>query len=461
MPYVFTLECQKSRRLSVWLRQLVERGGLRSRFFAIDTVEELDHFERELPAALARLRPEVPFLGGDVRAWQSGTGHSRPIPGTNNADTMYRHYIAIPIEGDASLVEWWPDSADDELTPVDAEAQAEAERLGLSTIAVRHRLYTARETWKLVPADPPTVRQAALHTFVELSRAEERQVRDGEREIQSTFDQRIAEAHGFVARVATQTEEFFEIVAPDEFAAMIADRREELINRSAVTASLSFPEAWRAPAPTLVVPPVDAPAADRKVQQPVRDGLRVEARPRLAEASFADVQRVVRIWANSIERYPDAYTGLVEDRVSDLLAATLNATLPGAQREVYSRSGKSDIFVQADVLAEGSGPAKVFICEAKWATDDSVVTKAVDPQLFGYLNTHDTAAVLLLLFRQIDFDTACERRLDALRSVNGFVGETPGPSGWPILEFRTQGRRVNLCVATVHVPPRLSGDGTV
>jgi hypothetical protein len=34
-------------------------------------------------------------------------------------------------------------------------------------------------------------------------------------------------------------------------------------------------------------------------------------------------------------------------------AATLNATLPGAHREVYSRGGKSDIFILADVLAAG------------------------------------------------------------------------------------------------------------
>nr|WP_218680882.1 hypothetical protein [Rhodococcus qingshengii] len=136
--------------------------------------------------------------------------------------------------------------------------------------------------------------------------------------------------------------------------------------------------------------------------------------------------------------------------------ATLNATLPGAKREVYSREGKSDIFIQADSLAEGRGPAKVFICEAKWATSNKVVQEAVDPQLFGYLTVHDTAAVLLLLFRTQTFDGPKRGRLAALRRVTGFIDTKEGSSGWPIYKYETDERRVDLCVASVHIPPKRS-----
>lgn len=95
----------------------------------------------------------------------------------------------------------------------------------------------------------------------------------------------------------------------------------------------------------------------------------------------------------------------------------------------------------------------MFICEAKIAKDDGTVMRALDPQLFSYLNTHDTAAVLLLFVKQKKFDDAVRERLAALRTVPGFVGESPGPSGWPIFDYTVDGRNVQVCVATVHMPP--------
>jgi hypothetical protein len=163
----------------------------------------------------------------------------------------------------------------------------------------------------------------------------------------------------------------------------------------------------------------------------------------------------LRHWANAVERYPAAFGALGEDRISDLLAATWNATLPGAGREVYSRGGKSDIFIQADVLDPGRGPATVFICEAKWATAHDVIREALDPQLFGYLNVHDTSAVLLVLMKQKDFAVARATYLKVLESIDGHKSTHDGPvEGWPLLEFARDGRTVTVCAAFVHLPVR-------
>jgi hypothetical protein len=108
----------------------------------------------------------------------------------------------------------------------------------------------------------------------------------------------------------------------------------------------------------------------------------------------------------------------------------------------------------ADVLAAGSGPAKIFICESKWATDKEWVVEGVDPQLYGYLTTHDTSAMLLLLFRQQDFQSARSHAYEWLRSIDGYVGEEPGAvEDWPIFLYEHGPYQVRLCVASVHLPP--------
>jgi hypothetical protein len=154
-----------------------------------------------------------------------------------------------------------------------------------------------------------------------------------------------------------------------------------------------------------------------------------------------------------VERYPKTFAPLGEDRLSDLLAATLTASLANAQREVFTRNGKSDIFVQADVLKPGAGPDAVFICESKWATSDSVVSDALDPQLFGYMTAHDTRAVLLLLVPQAEPALPLSRRLAALRSVEGFQSEAEGPvAGWPVYTYSREGRLVSVCIASILLP---------
>ncbi len=102
----------------------------------------------------------------------------------------------------------------------------------------------------------------------------------------------------------------------------------------------------------------------------------------------------------------------------------------------------------------------MFICEAKWATSHGVIRQAVDPQLFGYLNVHDTAAVLLILMRQKDFSAACATYLQVLESVDVYEGTMDGPvTGWPLLKFVKDDQRVTLCAAFVHLPVGGPGDG--
>ena len=74
------------------------------------------------------------------------------------------------------------------------------------------------------------------------------------------------------------------------------------------------------------------------------------------------------------------------------------------------------------------------------------------PQLYSYLSTHDTSAILLLLFRRKDFDAARARAHQWLTEVDGYQDqELSDVEGWPLFLFRERQRIVRVCVASVDV----------
>ncbi|WP_133169351.1 hypothetical protein [Rhodococcus opacus] len=467
MTSVFNSSRKDLDPLSNHLRSMVHGSGLLDAVYAATGLDELDELETKIPSELATLRPQPPTLGG-MRSGRIGENEGVwvPVPGTELSQPTHRHYIAVQVCGDPWLLTFWPDASEEELTPVDAALQAESAIWTTPwTREDRGRLDAAIDQWQLSEtgdrlSDEP---EWAVYTFIDLTFAQEKAVRAGDLDLRALFEDRRNKIEPIVAQIGRQTAHYFDVELPRLLNSAVEKRREILTNRAAVTASLTFPDAWVVPQPTLDTS--DSSTArgggvETEAELSDDEDLRIDARARLAPATFEDVQSVIRVWANAIERTPEAFYDLGEDRVSDLLAATLNATLPGAKREVYSREGKSDIFIQADTLAEGRGPAKVFICEAKRATSDKVVQEAVDPQLFGYLTVHDTAAVLLLLFRTLTFDGPRRDRLAALREVKGYIDTENGPSGWPIYKYRTGERHVDLCVASVHIPPKRSKTGS-
>ncbi|MFE4462271.1 hypothetical protein ACFROC_33375 [Nocardia tengchongensis] len=408
----------------------------------------LDDYEHTYADILAAHRPAAPTLGHPY-AGLVYSDRVRPTPAGQH-ETVSRHYVTVPIHGDHRLLMFWPDGHDTGLIPVDAQVRAELSEVQLGALQ-RYELAAAQDTW-VVSAIADGSDEFALFTAVDLSLEQERQIVDGAASIEPIFNDRIAVAHRFLDAITAQIAHYFDVETPHVLRELIATKRTELTNRAGVTSSLSFPNTWKVPEPILsTAAPATQPSTSPRVAKATTT-LEVVTRPRLAEASFTDVIRIIRIWADAVERYTRAFAPLNEDQISDLLAATLNATLPGAQREVYTRKGKSDIFIHADTLAAGTGPETVFICETKWAHTDVIVTQALDPQLFGYLNTHDTAAVLLLLVPQKRFQAAVDKRMTALRAMPGFVGDTDTTVPWPILDYELDGRHVRVCVATVHIP---------
>jgi len=441
---------------------------------------DLDALEGErLAALLDRIRPEAPRLSG-ARAASTREGDLRWNPDRTSRVPTTRHHVAVRTVGEVELLGYWPDGAPTDLVAVDEET---VDGLGgldtLTTSAPEDvsRYWDASQMWVLGMYDDgeSTTLHPALYTHVDLTREEEHLVATGRLDVQAEFERRRRLIEPIVEAIGRQIDTFFSQELPERIAVLVGLRRAELHDRRAVSDSLVFPDQWHLPEPTLARRAADSErpggweagtpgpsdgvrTPDRRVETEteaaaVRVGdIGLDNRTRLSGATFSDVLGVMRKWSDSIERYPAAFGELPEDRISDLLAATLNATLPGADREVYTRSGKSDIFIRADDVQAGRGPARVFICETKWATSRAVIREALDPQLFGNLNVHDTRAVLLILMRQADFAAAKERYTEVLQQVDGHRSTEAGPvEGWPVLTYRTGGRVVEVCAAFVHL----------
>lgn len=416
------------------------------------TLEELAGIDGDtVRRLLTDLHVTPPRLGG-TRPADQRDGDIRWVTSDDGSRSGYstiRQYIAVQVEGDIDLLERWPDGSTAELEAVNAHALPNGD-WGAATKEQSQRHYDLGEMWTYSTYDDDAESYWALYTFIELTEQEEAAVARGEVDLAGQFQARRAAIEPIADAIGDQVEKFVTVTFPEHVAAMVEGRRTVLSNRQAALDSLVFPNTWKAPEPRVDSSPLETCGPDLDSQNVE---LAYDPRARLAAASFEDVQHTMRHWANAIERYPAAFSSLEEDRISDLLTATLNATLPGAQREVFTQNGKSDIFIQADILDEGRGPATIFICESKWATSRSVIRSALDPQLFGYLNANDTAAILLILLPQRRSERARNTYLEVLQEVAGYLRTVDSAvQGWPVLEFNRNGRRVSICAAFIKLP---------
>ena len=466
---LFTAEVLESGGLSAELAKRVT--ALCTRISRAADLDDLAQFEgEELRRHISEIRPATPRVNGARPASLNESGPPRRNVDGNHGPMTVRQWMAYPVSGDHELLRHWPDNPF-----LDHQALDEGYLPDSPLRVVPHALskdfryvWDNEPTWSLAPTTGVFVDERlewALYTYIDLTLDEEEAVADGRLDVRSIIEARRAHIEPIVTAVATQVDRYFDEELPNLLKDLIESRRRTLTNRKAVLESLTFPDDWKATPPAVVASPdsnaaaYESGLAPRNPEGEVEPDLYEEVvevavvkRARLSPVAFEDVLRTMRVWANAIERTPAAFSLLDEDRISDLLAATLNATVPGADREVYTQGGKSDIFVRADKLNEEFGPAKVFICESKKATSQKVIAEAVDPQLFGYLNVHDTSAVVLILVHQQSLQRTRETYTRVLESVVGHRRTRESiVEGWPLLTYENQGRMVEVCAAFVHL----------
>lgn len=438
---------------------------------------ELDRVESELDSRLRDLRPQYPALGRpELGRVDERAGEPREVrPGVRTSTT--RFWIKCPVTGDLEMLEYWPDKSDQPLKTVHHDLMERIggySNLGSASQDDAKEYFALTATWQRFAID--TVHGSwGLYTFVDLTEEEEQSMRAAGG-LHVALEERITRAADIVAAIAGQARRYFEIELPDEARRRIENRRALLQNRAELVRDLVVPKEWGGEEMRVeaVVPQPYQPARTGKPVSPdygSEDAVETELAPssapgsdadldlpemsyRLSSKSFHDVLRSMRTWADAVERNPRGFGHLDEDSISDVLAATLNATVPNAGREVFSRSGRVDIHVIANVLAEGTGPAEVFLCETKKTDSEADVLEALDEQLFRYLTAHSTQAVLLALCPQADFNRAKSSVRTWAQKAGGFQHEgAEVVTDWPHYNYLVDGRTVEVCVATVSIPP--------
>ena len=286
-----------------------------------------------------------------------------------------------------------------------------------------------------------------LTTWVDVT-AQELEDPAAHQQISDLFSKRRSGAEEILAAIATQMTRFYDVDLPERLRQQAGARRAQLDNVGTLFKTIGLPAEWKTAIPEAVEAP-DSAAVEI-------EGLPVPRRWRLEPVSYADIQRTIRVWADKIEDHPEAFTGLIEDRISDILCATLHATTSGAGREIFSRGGKTDIRIQANALDEGNGPASIFVLESKWVKRRDDVESAIEDQLMRYVPVAATSTVFLALTRNADFNKAVESIRSWARGVTGYAGEAPGAvDQWPIFSYKIAElgeTGMQVCIATVAVP---------
>lgn len=449
---VFRTWQRDDKPLSVHLRQHFLRPLLqRVEQMSLAKLEtDLDELARRL---VDEVRVQPPVLVGQEEAGY-GPGLQRPAGERGVSLATTRYYTAVQVEGDIMLLEEWPDEVEraSELQPVD---EGLGDWVSLPSAGELDQAEVLRRYTSLLAQDRWSVRERtdggpwALFTFVDLTEDEQQQVELGHRQPAKEVSAALAQVQPIVDAIGEQTRRFFDHDLPAQLAEHLRRRRRWLRAHQAVLDSLVFPAGWKNSEPTLEPVPDTAQTAPEAALQDVHLGKPA----RLAPASFTDVLRTLRVWADAVERHPRAYRSLVEDHVSDLIAATLNAALPGAHREVFNRGGKPDIYVRADTLSEGAAPARIFIFECKRWHGEKKAMEALE-QLFGYLDARDTSAVLLFLVPLVDFGKARTDALAMLQTHVDFVAPPePEPvEGWTVLRYDRPGGTARVCIVFINLP---------
>lgn len=464
---LFTAFEREYRPLSTHLRDRKEVDDLFHAVRRAATLEELDRFRgRALIETIAQIRPTAPSVGSPAMGQISEDKGTWRIADDGTRLPTTRYYVRSLVQGDIELLRRWPDDVDAQLLTVDHELM---ERIGgYDNLATASEGDTA-EYWRL--RDTWTLQRVtdrgpwALYTYFDLT-SEEEQDSAATGGIGLAFSMRYGEVKSIVAAISAQTNRFFDEDLPRTLESIASDRESTLLARTEIIRSLALPSEWAAAPISLAQedPARDAGAAarageishtnhERTTPDQVAE-LETTSSHRLSEKSFSDIQRILRTWADAVERNPRGFTHLDEDSISDLVAATLNATTPHAGREVYSRSGRTDVFIMADVLGAGLGPSKVFICESKFAKGQASIREALEDQIFRYATAHTTSAVLLVFCPQQRFLTAQRNVIRWAEVAAGHVRTEKNASveGWPMLTYHVEGRNIKVCVATVALP---------
>lgn len=189
---------------------------------------------------------------------------------------------------------------------------------------------------------------------------------------------------------------------------------------------------WRVPELEFVAPalPAKTTTETSAPQQPP------EFLPILTDASHEAILLVANRWIDAVERYSAAFVDLEEERVADLLTASLNGAFARADREVFIGSGKSDFYVTSQTLGIDGLP-DAFAGELKNWDGQKSLLDAVGQSLNNLTQRTRNALLVILVKDRKSFLEAVKAGIDALGGDQRIVTRLQNLAGRPLFHARS------------------------
>ncbi len=231
-----------------------------------------------------------------------------------------------------------------------------------------------------------------------------------------------------------------------EAAQIVKSRKDELLKKSNLLASLGVPIKRAGDVPSTFAVP--APKKKVIVAKPTAATSAFVPEPTLDDSTYQDILKIINDTGIEIERHPSIYEGKDEETLRDHFLMVLSPHFNSVSGETFNKSGKTDILIRH----EGRN---LFVAECgMWKGAKQFLGK-ID-QLLSYLTWRDSKTALICFVRNKEFGSVVETIKKEIPSHACFVkAHPPVGEAWLRYEFSLKddpSRSVKIAVLCFHYP---------
>ncbi len=266
-------------------------------------------------------------------------------------------------------------------------------------------------------------------------------------EFQRQLDEELGRIQQYLGWVAKDCESFNQALR-QTLEREVHDRREKVLRDRNLEAFLKIPVGRRPEASPVFAVPVPK---RRKLgrAKPDRPGTHpFSPEPAIGDEDYAAILKTITDWRAAVERLPETFGPMGEEALRDNLLVVLNNQYGTGGGELFSRKGKTDIFIQQDKGA-------VFIAECKVWSGPKAFAEALD-QLLGYLVWRDTKSALIVFVRRKNVSDAEAKAEATIRAHARFKRDRGAIHGVPVYVLHhedDENREIEVALVVVPIPP--------
>lgn len=187
----------------------------------------------------------------------------------------------------------------------------------------------------------------------------------------------------------------FNTQLPKEILAKIKSRKEALLKKRNLVASLGVPIKKREDLPISYSIPVPKIKQKISVKPVVKDTTYV-LDPTIDDGTYLQILQLIHDVGQIFEKYPSTHEGKDEEALRDLFIFQLQPRFEGeTSAETFNKTGKTDIIIKH----EGKN---VFVAECKFWHGPKQFLDTID-QLLSYLTWRDSKTAIIIFVKNKDF----------------------------------------------------------